>query len=148
MLVMTPPILHFIFAGEELGEFASSHWLACIVASCFLGFGILAWVFYKEWQAEFVRSPMQKKTTTPSWIMGLVVIIAFIGVCSGWAHRHHATMRGSVLMVGRAARELRVDLAATASQSFAELDNLLIVEGVRAGMRRGQKSDWSVSTGC
>jgi hypothetical protein len=39
------------------------------------------------------------------------------------------------------------DLAATASQSFAELDNLLIVKGVRPGMRRGQTSDWSVSTG-
>jgi biotin carboxyl carrier protein len=112
MLVVTPPILGLIFAGEVFGEFASLHRLACMVASCFLGFGILACVFYKEWQAEFAVSPEQKKTTTMSWVMGLVVIIAFTGACSGWTHRHHGTMRGSVLIVGRATRELWVDLAA------------------------------------
>ena len=97
MLVVTPPILGLIFAGEEFGEFASLHRLACMVASCFLAFGILAWVFYKEWQAEFALSPEQKKTTTMSWVMGLVVIIAFTGACTGWTHRHHGTMRSSVI---------------------------------------------------
>jgi biotin carboxyl carrier protein len=61
MLVVTPPILCLIFAGEEFGEFASLHRLACMVASCFLGFGIMAWVLYKELQAEFALSSEQKK---------------------------------------------------------------------------------------
>ena len=102
MLVVTPPILALIFAGEEFRDFASFHRLACMVASCFLGFGILAWVCYKEWQAEFAPSPEQKKTTTMSWVMGLIVIIAFTGACTGWTHRHHGTMRSVVLIIGRA----------------------------------------------
>ena len=108
MLVVTPPILGLIFAGEEFGEFASLHRLACMVVLCFLASGILAWVFYKEWQAEFALSPGQQKTTTMSWVMGLVVIIAFTGACTGWTHRQHGTTTHSaVLIVGRAVRELR-----------------------------------------
>lgn len=61
MLLVTPPILCLIFAGEEFGEFASLHRLACMVASCFPGFGIMAWVLYKELQAEFALSSEQKK---------------------------------------------------------------------------------------
>jgi hypothetical protein len=107
MLVVTPPILGLIFAGEEFGDFASLHRLPCMVASCFLAFGILAWVFYKEWQAEFAGSPEQQKTTTMSWVMGLVVIIALTGACTGWTHRHHVTMRSAVLIIWKVSWGLR-----------------------------------------
>jgi ketosteroid isomerase-like protein len=60
-------------------EIASSNRTACILLVCLFGLGLMAWVFHKEWQAEFAPSPDQQAPTTSSTVLGVLVVLSCIG---------------------------------------------------------------------
>jgi hypothetical protein len=85
MLLITPLVFLLVFAGEFVAEFVTSNSLACAFASCLVGLGILAWVFRREWKAEFTVSSAEHQTSEASWVMGLLVVLAGAGVLM-WLH--------------------------------------------------------------
>ena len=79
MLVATILFFGLVFAGQAIMEFASSNRIACVLLVCLFGLGLMAWVFHKEWQAEFAPSPDQQAPTTSSTVLGVLVVLSCIG---------------------------------------------------------------------
>jgi len=57
MLVATLLFFGFVFAGQYILAFASSNLTACAFVLSLSGLGLLAWVLFKEWRAEFSLAP-------------------------------------------------------------------------------------------
>ena len=90
MLVATILFFGLVFAGQSIMEFALSNRIACVLLVCLFGLGLMAWVFQKEWQAEFAPSPDQQAPTTSSTVLGLIVVIASIAGSGWWFLNHQA----------------------------------------------------------
>ena len=113
MILISSVLVGVAFAGESLAQSASLHRLGGAVTLLMLSFVLFGWTFYKEWDLEFSGSSDQQTTNTFSWVMGLVVVIASIGVLS-WRAQNRNDMTRQVFTTSN---RFTTPEAVTASES-------------------------------
>jgi hypothetical protein len=98
VLIVTILFLALVFAGKWVGEQALANMTVVVILASIVAVTLLVWVFIKERKAEFEPSSTGPQPTTISWVMGMIVLVAAVGVSFWWIQDGRATfVQGYVL---------------------------------------------------